>query len=68
MIRHDSRNYRIEEFSNTPLRFALDYKEQEQRADGVWTHFKNIGWFKCYEHACKAMADHVIERHMRGEA
>jgi hypothetical protein len=40
MIIHDSRDYRIEEFTNLPCRFAVDRKERSER--GVC--LVNIGW------------------------
>lgn len=55
MVRLETRDYRIEECHNTPLRFALDRKERR----GEWIELNNIGWFNCYEHAVAAMAEDV---------
>ena len=59
MIYHDSRHYRIEECYNTPLRFALDRKEQQ--LDGH-VSLNNLGWYQSLAMALTAMAQDVEEQ------
>jgi hypothetical protein len=56
MVIHDSRNYRIEEFTGYPCRFAVDYKERSER--GVC--LVNIGWAQERGAAYRLMNDHAL--------
>ncbi len=61
MIIYESLRYRIEQHSNTPLQFSVDYKDRSNNRVAL----VNIGWCDWRHKAFQLMNNHAMELEAR---